>query len=127
MAKVLVAEDDKFLGEAYKTKLTSAGYEVKLVADGEEALRELIDFAPAVVILDLKMAKADGFYFLESLGKSAQPHPPIIVASNSGDKTDIDRAMKLGATDYVVKSNLSMKGLIEKIQLILQPKNQVKT
>lgn len=120
MAKILVAEDDKFLATAYKTKLTSAGFEVKVVIDGEEALRELTNFAPDILILDLKMPKVDGFYLLETLKKNAQAHPPIIVASNSGDKPDIERAMALGAADYVVKSNLSMKGLIEKINVQLR-------
>lgn len=118
--RILVAEDDKFLSNAYKTQLTAAGFEVKIVMDGEGALRELASFAPDVVILDLKMPKTDGFYFLEKLAQDNKPHPPIIVASNFGDKPDIERAMKLGVNDYVIKSNLSMKGLIEKVNQILR-------
>jgi len=116
MAKILVAEDDKFLSEAYKTKLTKAGFEVKLVFDGEEALKEFLVFAPDAVILDLKMPKADGFFFLEGLTKTGQTKKvPVIIASNSGDKTDVQKALSMGAVDYVVKSSLSMSGLIEKI------------
>lgn len=121
MAKILVAEDDKFLSEAYKTKLGSSGFEVKIVSDGEEALQEFAAFVPDLVILDLKMTKVDGFHFLETLVKNGQVGKiPIIVASNSGEKSDIERAMSLGAADYVIKSNLSMKGLIEKIERALK-------
>lgn len=124
MAKILVAEDDKFLSEAYKTKLSSSGFEVKIVVDGEEALREITGFDPDLVILDLKMPRYDGFYFLEGLRGNGHPsRPPVVVASNSGDKNDVARAMSLGAADYVVKSNLSMTGLIEKINGILQLHN----
>jgi len=117
MTKVLVAEDDKFLSEAYKTKFANAGYEVKVVFDGQEALKEYEIFSPDVVILDLKMPRVDGFWFLQALAdKGLAKKVPVIVASNSGDKSDIERAMSLGAADYVVKSNLSMKGLIEKVE-----------
>jgi two-component system phosphate regulon response regulator PhoB/two-component system alkaline phosphatase synthesis response regulator PhoP len=123
MAKILVAEDDKFLSEAYRTKLVGVGFEVRLVVDGEEALKEFESFAPDIVILDLKMPKVDGFFFLETLKNAGKIGTvPVIVASNSGDKPDIERAMALGATDYVVKSNLSMKGLVEKINLLLHSK-----
>ncbi len=122
MPKILVVEDDKFLSEAYRSKLTTADFEVRVATDGEGALKELAGFSPDVIVLDLKMPKSDGFYFLEALRQNGQINKvPIIVASNSGDKIDIERAMALGATDYVVKSNLSMKGLIEKIGMHLKP------
>jgi two-component system phosphate regulon response regulator PhoB/two-component system alkaline phosphatase synthesis response regulator PhoP len=122
MAKILVAEDDKFLSGAYKAKLTTSGYEVKVVFDGAEALKEFSEFSPNLVILDLKMPKVDGFWFLQELKNTGQiSKVPIIVASNSGDKPDIERALALGARDYVVKSSLSMKGLIEKVDSYLKP------
>lgn len=121
MSKILVAEDDKFLSEAYKTKLTKAGFEVKLVFDGEEALKEFSVYLPDAVVLDIKMPKADGFFFLQGVAQiKLLKKVPIIVASNAGDKTDIEKAMNMGATDYVVKSSLSMSGLIEKINKHLQ-------
>lgn len=117
MAKILVAEDDKFLSEAYKAKLIKVGYEVKLVLDGEEALKAFTEFAPDLVILDLKMPKADGYFFLQTLKDNGQiGKVPILIASNSGDKTDIERALAMGATDYVVKSDLSLSGLVDKIE-----------
>jgi CheY-like chemotaxis protein len=63
------------------------------------------------------MQKIDGFGFLESLQKNGiRGNTPIIVATNSGEKGDIEKAVSMGANDYVVKSDMSMKGLIEKIE-----------
>lgn len=120
MSKILVVEDDRLLSEAYKNKLSGEGFEIRLAHSGQEALKEYLNFLPDVVVLDIKMPGSDGFFFLESL--KADPSlkkVPIIAVSNSGDKSDIERAMALGATDYVLKSNLSMKGLIEKINELL--------
>jgi DNA-binding response OmpR family regulator len=117
MVKVLVTEDDKFLASAYRVKLTKAGYEVHLASDGNEALQILSEFTPDVMILDLVMPGKDGFSVLEEINKNENLKKiPIIVASNLGQKEDIDKALSLGAKDYVVKTDLSMSMLIEKIK-----------
>ncbi|OGM20419.1 hypothetical protein A2714_01745 [Candidatus Woesebacteria bacterium RIFCSPHIGHO2_01_FULL_38_9] len=117
MKRILVAEDDKFLANAYRVKLTKAGYDIVLVSDGVEALQKLHEFMPDVMILDLVMPGKDGFSVLEEIKKSdTLKNIPCIVASNLGQKEDVDKAMGLGANDYVVKTDLSMAGLIEKIK-----------
>ncbi len=118
MKKILVAEDDKFLSSAYRVKLTKAGYEVKMTSDGKEALQEVGAFTPDLIILDLVMPVMDGFSFLAELQKQDN-RVPILVASNLGESEDIVRATKLGAIDYIVKTDLSMKKLIEKIKSII--------
>ncbi len=120
MKKILVAEDDKFLASAYRVKLTKANYEVKLVFDGDETLKALSTFTPDIIILDLVMPKIDGFSVLSELKKNdSWKNIPVVVASNLGQSEDIVRATKLGARDYIVKTDLSMKKLIEKIETIL--------
>lgn len=120
MKKILVAEDDKFLASAYRMKLSKANYEVKIVSDGEEALKALATFIPDLIILDLVMPKVDGFAVLGQIKKSEQwKSIPIIVASNLGQSEDIVKATKLGANDYIVKTDLSMKNLIKKIDAFL--------
>src|SRR5437867_1207790 len=107
MKKILVVDDDKFLGNAYRAKLTKAGYEIQLAKDGEEALDALKTFMPDLIILDLVMPVKDGFTTLEELKKNDQYKTiPVIVASNLGQKEDFDRAMKLGAVDFIIKSDL---------------------
>jgi two-component system, OmpR family, response regulator VicR len=116
MKKILVAEDDKYLNTAYRLKLTKAGFEVRLASDGEEALEILNEFTPDLMLLDLMMPKKDGFAALEEIKKNENwRNIPVIVASNLGQEGDIQRAMKLGAADFVIKSDMSMEGLLKKI------------
>jgi len=116
MRKILVAEDDKYLNTAYRLKLTKAGYEVKMAEDGEEVIALLGEFAPDVILLDLMMPKKDGFITLEEVKKNDKWKTiPVIVASNLGQDGDIERAMKLGAADFVIKSDMSMEDLLKKV------------
>ena len=92
MAKVLVAEDDKYLASAYRVKLTKAGYELKIASDGQEALEILKTFTPDVMLLDLIMPVRDGFSVLEEIKKNPSlKNIPIIITSNLSQKEDIDR------------------------------------
>lgn len=118
--KILVAEDDKFLSNAYRVKLTKAGFEVKMVADGQEVLTILQTFTPDIILLDVVMPVKDGFATLEAIKSDEKLKTiPVIVASNLGQKEDCDRALKLGANDFVVKSDLSLDTLIQKIHNLI--------
>lgn len=117
--KILIAEDDNYLVNAYRVKLTKAGYEIKIALDGNEALMALESFTPDLIVLDLVMPKKDGFATLEEIKKNDKwKNIPVIIASNLGQKEDIDRGMKLGATDFIVKSEMSLNDLIAKINKI---------
>ncbi len=119
MPKVLVVEDDRFLVSAYRAKLEKSGYEVQIASDGDEALAALKTFLPDVMLLDLVMPKRDGFSTLEEIKKDARLSKiPIIVTSNLGQKEDIDKAMALGANDYIIKSDLSIEELVAKVQKV---------
>lgn len=125
MTKILVAEDDKFLGSAYRAKLTKTGFEVQIATDGEEALTALQTFTPDIILLDLVMPKKDGFATLEAIKQDAKLAAiPVIVASNLGQKEDLDRAKALGAADYIIKSDLSLDALITKILETLEASKQ---
>lgn len=117
MKKILVAEDDKFLANAYRVKLSKASYEVTLVTDGEEAIQALSKEKFDLMILDLVMPKKDGFWVLEEMkSKDELKNIPVIVASNLGQKEDIEKAVSLGARDYIVKTDFSITNLVSKIQ-----------
>ena len=119
--KILVVEDDKFLSSAYKAKLTKAGFEVVMALDGEEATTALTTFTPDIILLDLIMPKKDGFAVLQEIKASDKwKNIPVIVASNLGQKEDIDRGMALGAKDFIIKSDLSLDDLIKKINSLIQ-------
>jgi DNA-binding response OmpR family regulator len=119
--KILVAEDDVFLKKILQTKLTLKGFEAISAIDGEEALKQIIAVKPDLILLDLMMPKKNGFEVMEELNKN---HPeikaPIIILSNLGQESDIERGKKLGAVDYLVKSNFSINAIIDKVNEYLK-------
>jgi CheY-like chemotaxis protein len=120
MAKVLVVEDDRFLISAYRAKLSKSGYEVHMAGDGEEALEHLKTEHPDIILLDLVMPRKDGFATLAEIRQiESLKNVPVIVASNLGQKEDIDKAKSLGASDFIIKSDLSMDDLVVKIENLL--------
>lgn len=120
MNKILVVEDDKFLANVYRLKLQKAGFEVVIAEDGDEALEKNKSEDFDLIILDLIIPKIDGFAVLSEI-KSQEKYKqlPVLVASNLGQMEDVDRAMKLGANDFVVKSDTSLDILIEKIKKLI--------
>lgn len=120
-AKVLVVEDDNFLVSAYRAKLTKAGFVVEIATDGEEAIAKLPAFQPDIVIMDVVMPRKDGFTTLEEIRQQEQyKELPVIIATNLGQKDEVERAQQLGATDFITKSNLSMSELVDKINGFLK-------
>jgi DNA-binding response OmpR family regulator len=120
MPKVLVIEDDIFLANAYKIKLTKEGFTVAIARDGEEGIAALTADRPDVILLDLIMPKKDGFETLAEIkGNENFKDIPVIVASNLGQKADLDKAQQLGAQDYIVKSDMSLDVIIEKVKALI--------
>ncbi len=114
--KILLVEDDDFVGRAYKDGLQRAGFEVDTATDGIEALKKAKNAHHDIIILDLVMPLKNGFEVLEELRKDqAFKETPIIIISNLGQETDIEKAMQLGATDYLVKNQFSMKQVVDRI------------
>lgn len=117
MKKILVAEDDKFLASAYQVKLSKAGFDVTVVSDGNEVLAYLKKHTPDIILLDLVMPVKDGYTRLEEIKQAPSFSAiPVIIASNLGQTEDIAKGMKLGAVDYIVKSDTSLDELIKKIE-----------
>lgn len=121
MKKITIAEDDQFLSNAYRVKLTKEGYEVIMTADGEELMESLKKEKPDLIILDLLMPKKDGFEALKEIKADATLRDvPVIIASNLGQTNDIDQGIKMGANDYIVKSDLSLEDLVAKIKNLIK-------
>jgi len=118
--KVLLAEDDKFLIQAYTHGLGRAGFTVISAPDGEVALEKIGAEKPDIILLDLIMPVKNGFEVLEELQKDEELKKiPIIILSNLGQETDIKKGKELGAADYLIKSNSSMNDVIAKIKEVL--------
>lgn len=117
--KILLAEDEEFVARSYIRKLQVEGFEVLHAHNGEEVLKILTTEKPDLMLLDLMMPLKTGFEVLTEIkenGTEEVKKIPIVVASNLGQKSDIDTALSLGAVDFLVKSNISLKELVEKIK-----------
>ena len=118
--RILVAEDDRFLRRAAEATLRQRGFTVLTAADGEETLRRARAEAPDLILLDLIMPKLQGFEVLRALkGDPATAHIPVIVLSNLGQPTDVQRTMESGAAAYFVKANLSLQDLVRRVEELL--------
>jgi DNA-binding response OmpR family regulator len=119
--RILLVEDDSFISGMYRTKLTALGYEVELKEDGDLAWDRLQqDPIPDLVLLDIVLPKKDGFEILEGLrGNERTKNLPVILLTNLGQKPDIERGIKLGADDYIIKAHYTPTEVMDKIKNIL--------
>lgn len=109
MKKVLIAEDDRLIAQAYKTKLEAEGAEVKIADDGAMAMKLLEEFDPDVIVLDLVMPKQDGYETLKILKDSSKYRKiRVIVASNLSQEDEMKKAKTLGAEEFLIKSDTSI-------------------
>ena len=114
--RILLAEDDRFLRKAAETALKRHGFTVLAAVDGEEALRMARADAPDLILLDLIMPKLQGFEVLRALkADAATAAIPVIVLSNLGQDSDVQQAMEAGAPGYIIKANLSLQELVERV------------
>lgn len=114
--KILVMEDDTFLQSVYEVKLTNEGFEIKIVKNGKDGVEIYPKFKPDLILLDLMMPEMDGFAVLEELKMKKKVKTPIIVLSNLGQGSDIEKAKSLGAVDFLVKASAQINEVVEKIK-----------
>lgn len=117
----MIIEDDSFLSSLIVEKFMKLGFEVDSAMDGEDGLKKILNNKYDLVLLDMILPKIDGFKVLEEVKKNQSLKGlPIIVASNLYDKNDIDKAVSLGARDYIIKAYNSPENIVEKVKLFLQ-------
>ena len=115
--KILLAEDDKFLSTAMGDKLAREGFTVLKAMNGVETLTRARAEHPDLILLDIIMPQKTGFEVLSELRLDpATRDIPVIVLSNLGQETDIKKARDLGVKDYLVKSDVEMKTVVERIK-----------
>jgi CheY-like chemotaxis protein len=116
VAKILIAEDEKALNDAYVMILKRAGHEVKSALDGSEALKITKKYEPDVILLDLRMPEIGGIEFLKAYDlKDKHPKVKVIIFSNLDMQKEIDQAFALGASKYMLKSWASPSELVRMI------------
>lgn len=115
--KVLIVEDDQFLRDLIVRKLEDEGFSTLQAIDGEEGLRLFREKKPDIVLLDLILPGMDGFEVLKQAKEDKSiSHIPVLILSNLGQRDDIERGLKLGAKDYLIKAHFTPGEIVEKVK-----------
>lgn len=119
-AHVLLVEDDEFLANIYKTKFEMEGFKVSVAENGEAGLLDVKKKQPDIVLLDILLPKLDGFVVLEKIKADPETRDiPVILLTNLGQKDDVDKGLKLGAADYLIKAHFKPSETVEKVKKAL--------
>lgn len=119
-ATIILLEDDEFLAEVIVRKLTAVGADIKRYRNGLEGLAAIRQYNPDLILLDIMMPIMNGYEVLEVMKEEHLiDETPVIVVSNSGQPVEIERVLKLGVKDYVVKVDFTPDEVLSKARFIL--------
>ncbi|MBT4850319.1 response regulator [Candidatus Parcubacteria bacterium] len=125
--KILFVDDDNFLRKVYQSELGDRGYDVILAVDGEEGLEKARTNDPDLIILDMIMPKKNGFEVLMELQEDEKTkNIPVIILSNLGQEDDVKKGLDLGAVDYLIKDDITLTAIMDKVNQYLHSKSQSK-
>lgn len=117
---IVLADNDPFITRVYKTGLEEAGYSVIVAEDGEAALEEIRTHHPDLVLLELILPKLDGFMVLKTLkADETTAAIPVIILTSLSQQSDENEARTSGATDFLVKSEVSLNDILVRIERVL--------
>ena len=114
--KILLIEDEELMITLLQRKLTQEGYEISVARDGVEGIKAIKEVRPNLVLLDIIMPRMGGFEVLEAMQEDKELKKiPVIVISNSGQPVELDKAQKLGARDWLVKTEFDPQEVVDKV------------
>ena len=117
MKRVLIVEDEPLIGDLLQRKLQAEGYYAFVAKDGEEALRQIREERPDLVLLDIVLPRLNGFEVLSEMRKDEELGKiPVIIISNSGQPTEIEKAKEIGVRDWLIKTEFDPQEVVEKVQ-----------
>lgn len=115
--KILFVEDDDALAGVYLVRLQAEGFDVKRVANGEEALAAATEYKPDLVLLDVMMPKVSGFDVLDILRNTPETaNLKVVMLTALSQEADRKRAQDLGVDDYLVKSQVVITDVIDRLK-----------
>lgn len=115
--RILLVEDDESLASTYITRLTTEGFDVRRVNNGEDALAAALSYKPDLVLLDVMMPKVSGFDVLDILRNTPETaNLKVIMLTALSLDSDVERAKALGVDDYLVKSQVVISDVVDKIR-----------
>jgi CheY-like chemotaxis protein len=114
MSKILVVEDDAEIAMAIVEVLEEAEYEVEHVVSGEKAMEKVEKGDVGMVLLDIMLPGMDGYEVLRRMKSESKYFDiPVVMLSNLGQSSEIDKAVEMGAKDYLIKANVDLSKLLE--------------
>ncbi len=120
MHKILIVEDNESLRLSLKIAFKAAGFEAMEADDGEKGLKAAVAERPSLILLDLFLPETDGFKVLEHLKADGQTSGiPVVVFSVLSQESDKAEAFRLGAKEYLVKSELSIQQVVDRVRGML--------
>jgi DNA-binding response OmpR family regulator len=119
--KILLAEDDLQLVDMYSRKFELEGFDVRIAEDGQKAINTLKDFTPDVAVLDVMMPNVDGLEVLRYIKDTSGLEDVItIMLTNMSDQTTAEEIYELGATEYLVKAELTPLEVCNKVKELIK-------
>ncbi len=120
MKKILFIEDESTLQKTFGDILGQGGYKMISALDGKTGLRLAVSEKPDLILLDLILPRMHGFEVLKKLKENPKTEEiPVIILTNLERMEDVDRAIELGATTYLVKTQYTIEEVMEKIKKAL--------
>ncbi|HAV11102.1 MAG TPA: response regulator [Candidatus Moranbacteria bacterium] len=118
--KLLIVEDEPVLNKALQDFMTAEGFEVVTAIDGEEGIRKAQSEMPDLILLDIILPKKDGYEVIREIKADEKTkNIPIILLTNLGSINDVEKALELGATTYLVKADYKLEEVTQKIKSVL--------
>ncbi len=115
--KILLVEDDESLASVYIERFEAEGFDVRHVANGEDALTNAIEFKPELILLDVMMPKISGFDVLDILRNTPETaNVRIVMLTALSQEKDKERAKEMGVDDYLVKSQVVIADVVDRVR-----------
>jgi CheY-like chemotaxis protein len=122
--KIFIVEDNADIREIYRLVFELAGFTVEASENGLDAISRLPEIRPDIILLDIMLPEMDGFEVLraikQNMSDTGLQNTPIVVWSNLSQEEDIQKAMSLGASYYLRKSDYDGDALVEKVKDVMQ-------
>jgi len=119
--KILLVEDENVVINILKKKFVEEGYDISMARNGIEGLEKMREIKPDLILLDIVMPKMNGFEVMEEMQKDSELKKiPVIVISNSGQPVELDKAIKLGAKDWFIKTEFDPREIIDKVLKLIE-------
>ncbi len=121
MQTIVLIEDDFMLRSMYESKLRKGGYEVLAAGDGATGLTHIQSRKPELVVMDVMFPKFDGFKILQIIKEQEDTkHIHVVFLTNLAQDEDIEKGKSLGASGYLIKSEVTPKELLEWVNKVLE-------